>query len=63
MNWGTAKQTVKLKDCGDLRDRNSLHAIDMNNPAPGHERGDPRPGPYGGGGTIFKKNKRYMLSI
>ena len=41
MNWGTGKQTVKLKDCGALRDRNSLHAIDMNNPAPGHERGDP----------------------
>ena len=41
MNWGTGKQTVKLKDCGALRDRNSLHTIDMNNPAPGHERGDP----------------------
>ena len=41
MNWGTGKQTVKLKHCGALRDRNSLHTIDMNNPAPGHERGDP----------------------
>jgi len=41
MNWGTGKETVKLKDCGALRDRNSLHTIDMNDPAPGHERGDP----------------------
>ena len=38
---GYGEADVKLKDCGDLRDRNSLHAIDMNNPAPGHERGDP----------------------
>ena len=29
------------KDCGALRDRNSLHTIDMNNPPLGHERGDP----------------------
>ena len=31
----------------------------MNNPAPGHERGDPWPVPEGGGLPFSKKNKRY----